>query len=184
MQLWKTKTIYLHSYPNIMLSYILRILKNKVWVTSRNSSSVNYLWPTCMTTITMPPNQFMRQVKFHCKARVKGTGREQNTLFVHPHKLVLESLTEVLTFRGEGSPNWMLSCKAKARTVVGRGKISGGGAKMSCPLSSLDLAVEICFFNMASDSLSKVPLSSRCFATSGRVVGFLGETLSSSANEM
>lgn len=90
----------------------------------------------------------------------------------------------LLTLRGEVSPISMLPFKAKVLSVVGLGKISGGGAKMSFPLSSLHLALEICFFNFFSDSLSRVPLNSRCFATSGRVVGFFGEILSSSPKEI
>nr|GMD85079.1 DNA replication licensing factor MCM2 [Ipomoea batatas] len=82
------------------------------------------------------------------------------------------------------SPMVMLSLNANARAVNGRGLISGGGAKMSWPLSSLHFASESCFFNIASASLSSVPLSSRCFATSGSEVGFFGETASSSPNEI
>ena len=78
----------------------------------------------------------------------------------------------------------MLPFKSKVRAVVGRGKISGGGANMSCPLSSWYLASESCFFSFSSASLTKFPLNSRCFATSGRVVGFLGETPPSSPNEI
>lgn len=102
---------------------------------------------------------------------------------MHPHNAVtLETLTDVRTFCEAGSPISMLPFKSN-RTLVGLGKISGGGAKMSCPLSSLHLASERCFFNFSS-SFSSVPLSSRCFATSGREMGFFGETLSSSPNEI
>jgi hypothetical protein len=57
---------------------------------------------------------------------------------------------------------------------------------MSCPLSSLNLELESCFFSLASASasVSNVPLSSRSFATSAIVVGFLGVTPSSSPNEI
>lgn len=55
---------------------------------------------------------------------------------------------------------------------------------MSFPLSSLDLASESCFLTLVSNSLSAVPLSSRCFATSEIDVGFFGETFSSVLNEI
>lgn len=65
-----------------------------------------------------------------------------------------------------------------------RGLGSSGGEKMPWPLSSFDFALDTCFFSLLSSSLWSVPLSSRCFATSAMEVGFLGETLSSSAKEM
>lgn len=65
-----------------------------------------------------------------------------------------------------------------------RGRGSSGGAKISWPLSSLDFRSDICLFILLSSSLRSVPLSSRCFATSAIEVGFFGEMLSSSANEM
>ena len=79
------------------------------------------------------------------------------------------------------SPMLILSLSANARAPNGRGLISGGGANMSFPLSSLFFAFENCLFNFASDSLSNVPLSSRCLATES---AFLGDTDSSSPNEM
>jgi hypothetical protein len=100
------------------------------------------------------------------------------------NSLTLETLTDVRTTScGADSPISMLPLKCNVRAVNGRGKISGGGAKMSCPLSSLHFASESCFCNFAS-SLSSVPLNSRCFATSGREVGFLGDKPSSSPNEI
>jgi hypothetical protein len=48
----------------------------------------------------------------------------------------------------------------------------------------LDFKSDICLFILLSSSLRRVPLSSRCLATSAIEVGFLGEMLSSSANEM
>ncbi|PWA44854.1 DNA replication licensing factor MCM2 [Artemisia annua] len=42
-----------------------------------------------------------------------------------------------------------------------------------CPLSSLFFASDICFFNLASDSLPNVPLSSRCLASD---TDYLGDT--------
>lgn len=75
----------------------------------------------------------------------------------------------------------MDSRRAKARAANGRGWISGGGANMLWPLSSLFFASEICFFNLASDSLSSVPVSSRCLASER---AFFGDTDSSSPNDM
>ena len=99
--------------------------------------------------------------------------------------LTLETLTDVRTFLGRGSPISLLSFDSKVRAAATlRGTISGGGPNMSFPLSSLVLAFDICFLLIASDSLCSVPLSSRCFATSGRVVGFLGEMLSSVLNDI
>jgi len=65
-----------------------------------------------------------------------------------------------------------------------RGTISGGGPNMSFPESSLVLAFDVCFLLFESESLCIVPLSSRCFATSGIEVGFLGEMLSSVLNDI
>lgn len=81
------------------------------------------------------------------------------------------------------SPRPMLPFNSSMRGVIGRGLISGGGANMSWPLSSLHFASESCLFNLLS-SLSIVPLSSRCLATSGKEAGFFGETLSSSPKEI
>lgn len=89
----------------------------------------------------------------------------------------------MLTCCGEDSPMFMLPFSDSMRGVTGRGLISGGGANMSWPVSSLNFESESCFFSCAS-SLSRVPLSSRCLATSGKVTGFLGETLSSSLKEI
>lgn len=87
--------------------------------------------------------------------------------------------------RGAGSPISLLSFISIERAAANdRRGISGGGPKMSLPLSSLHLASEICFLILLSASLSNVPLSSRCFATSGIVVGFLGETFSSVLKEI
>lgn len=85
--------------------------------------------------------------------------------------------------RGAGSPISLFSLITidRADDLAG---ISAGGPKMSVPLSSLDLASEICFLVRLSESLSNVPLSSRCFATSGIVVGFLGEIFSSVLKEI
>ena len=52
------------------------------------------------------------------------------------------------------------------------------------PLISLYFEVDICFLIFASDLVCNVPLNSRCFATSGREVGFLGETLPSALNDI
>lgn len=96
----------------------------------------------------------------------------------------IKKFIDVHTLVGAASPIVMLSLNANARAVDGRGWISGGGAKMSCPTSSLVFASEICFFKFISDSLSRVPLSSLCFATSGIVTGFFGDTVSSSPKEI
>lgn len=64
------------------------------------------------------------------------------------------------------------------------GGASDGGPKISLPLSSLHFASESCFLVLLSASLSRDPLNSRCFATSGRVVGFFGEIFSSVLNEI
>ena len=103
----------------------------------------------------------------------------------HAHEvLTFETLTDVRKVRGAGSPMSLLSFDSKVRVAAtDRGTISGGGPKMSCPLSSLFLASDISFLFFKSDSL-KVPLNSRCFATSGIEVGFLGEIRSSSLNEI
>lgn len=85
--------------------------------------------------------------------------------------------------RGAGSPISLFSFIPIAR-ADDRAGTSEGGPKMSVPLSSLDLASESCFLIRLSESLSIVPLSSRCFATSGTVVGFLGEILSSVLKEI
>lgn len=79
----------------------------------------------------------------------------------------------------------LLSFDSKVRAVATeRGTISGGGPNISFPVSSLVLAFDISLLLFASESLSKVPLSSRCFATSGIVVGFFGVTLSSVLNDI
>ena len=89
------------------------------------------------------------------------------------------------TFRGAGSPMSLLSLDSVERAATNeRGLISEGGAKMSCPLISLYFEVDICFLIFASDLVCNVPLNSRCFATSGREVGFLGETLPSALNDI
>jgi len=79
----------------------------------------------------------------------------------------------------------LLSFDSKVRAAaMERGTISGGGPNISFPVSSLVLAFDICFWVFASKSVCKVPLSSRCFATSGIEVGFLGLTLSSVLNDI
>lgn len=87
--------------------------------------------------------------------------------------------------RGAGSlmSLFSLDSKERAEEANDRGEISGGGgAKISWPLISLNLASDICFLLFISASLcNNVPLNSRCLATSGIDVGFLGEILSSSA---
>ena len=89
---------------------------------------------------------------------------------------------DIRTLSGAGSPiTVMFSLRGKARAANGQGLISGGGANILCPLSSLFFASDIYFFNLASDSLSNVPLSSRCLASE---IDFLGDTVSSSPNEM
>lgn len=98
-------------------------------------------------------------------------------------ELTLDTFTDVWMLRGAGGLTSLLSF-SRIRAANGLETISGGGPKMSFPLSSLDLASEIGFFDLAPDSLSSVPLSSRCFATSVRVVGFFGETLSSALNDI
>lgn len=82
--------------------------------------------------------------------------------------------------RGAGSPISLLSFGSTLRAdAKDRGGISGGGPNMSFPLSSLHLASDRSFLILLSDPFSSVPLNSRCFATSGTLVGFLGEILSS-----
>lgn len=112
--------------------------------------------------------------------------KEQLLIFNKPQKiLTFETLTEVRTFLGAGSPMSLLALDSGMRVVAtDRGTISGGGPKMSCPLSSLDLAFDICFLVVASESLFNVPLNSRCFATSGIEDGFLGEILPSALNDI
>lgn len=101
------------------------------------------------------------------------------------HILTFETLTDVRTFLGAGSPMSLLAWDSEVRTVAtDRGTISGGGPKMSCPLSSLVLAFDMCFLAFESKSLCNVPLNSRCFATSGIEVGFLGEILPSALNDI
>lgn len=96
----------------------------------------------------------------------------------------VKTFTNIHTFPGAGSLMSLPSFDSKECTARGLGRISGEGAKISCPLSSRVFASDSCFFIFASVSLSKVPLSSRCFATSVNETGFLGETLSSALNEI
>uniref|UniRef100_A0A7C9CW08 Uncharacterized protein n=1 Tax=Opuntia streptacantha TaxID=393608 RepID=A0A7C9CW08_OPUST len=97
----------------------------------------------------------------------------------------LETLTDVRTARGAGSPMSFISLDSSERAAANdRGGFSGGGPKISCPLSSLHLASDNGFLIFASESATNVPLSSRCFATSGTDVGFLGVTLSSVLKEI
>jgi len=60
-----------------------------------------------------------------------------------------------------------------------RGTISGGMPNISFPPISLVLELDISFLLFVPGSFCNVPPSSRCFATSGKEVGFLGEMLSS-----
>ena len=99
--------------------------------------------------------------------------------------LALETFTDASTFRGTGSPMSSLSFDSKVCAgATERGTISGAEPKMSFPLSSLVLALDICLLLFVSASVSNVPLSSRCFATSGREVGFLGVMLPSVLNDI
>lgn len=96
--------------------------------------------------------------------------------------LTFDTLTDVWTLRC-GSEKSTFPCSSMLRAANGLAGISGGGPKMSLPLSSLVLASESCLLILASAS-SRVPLSSRCLATSGIDDGFFGETLPSALNEI
>lgn len=99
--------------------------------------------------------------------------------------LTFETLTDVRRFLGAGSPMSLLSFDSIDRAAANDlGWASEGGPKISLPLSSLVFASDSSFLVLLSDSLSSVPLNSRCFATSGIVVGFFGEIFSSVLNEI
>lgn len=99
--------------------------------------------------------------------------------------LTLETLTDVGKCRGTDSATFLLSFDSKVCAAANvRGTISGGGSNISFPLSSLVLAFDVCFLLHVSGLLCNVPPSSRCFAASGKEVGFLGEMLSSVLNDI
>uniref|UniRef100_A0A0A9CSF0 Uncharacterized protein n=1 Tax=Arundo donax TaxID=35708 RepID=A0A0A9CSF0_ARUDO len=68
---------------------------------------------------------------------------------------------------GCGSAKSKFPCSSRLQAAKGLAGTSGGGPKMSFPVISLLFDSEMCFFILASTSLSRVPLSSRCLATSG-----------------
>ncbi|KAG7034196.1 hypothetical protein SDJN02_03923, partial [Cucurbita argyrosperma subsp. argyrosperma] len=106
-----------------------------------------------------------RQTKSKAKTIIEARSEFKITV---RSKLTFETLTDVLRVLGAGSPMSLLSFDSKLREAANdRGVISGGAPKMSCPLSSLFLASDVCFLLLASESLCNVPLNSRCFATSG-----------------
>nr|ACR35255.1 unknown [Zea mays] len=109
------------------------------------------------------------------------TGSSLNEMLLGP-PAGFDTLTDVWTLRC-GSEKSTFPCSSMLRAANGLAGISGGGPKMSLPLSSLVLASESCLLILASAS-SRVPLSSRCLATSGIDDGFFGETLPSALNEI
>nr|GMD96853.1 hypothetical protein Iba_chr15bCG8790 [Ipomoea batatas] len=79
----------------------------------------------------------------------------------------LETLTDMQTLRGADSPINLLSFDSIERaTINDLGGATEGGPNISFPLSSLHFASDNCFLILRFDSLSRVPLNSRCFATS------------------
>nr|GMD98877.1 hypothetical protein Iba_chr15dCG6970 [Ipomoea batatas] len=83
----------------------------------------------------------------------------------------LETLTDMQTLRGADSPINLLSFDSIERaTINDLGGATEGGPNISFPLSSLHFASDNCFLILRFDSLSRVPLNSRCFATSCIVV--------------
>lgn len=99
-------------------------------------------------------------------------------------QLTLETLTDVWMLLGGGSAKSKFPFSSRLRAANGLAGISGGGPNISLPLSSLLFASEFSFFILASASLSRVPLSSRCLATSGNEDGFLGDTAPSALNDI
>lgn len=102
-----------------------------------------------------------------------------------PFKLTLEILTDVCKLRGWGW-SWLAfdsSLISSERLFFGW---SGrGGPKMLLPVNSLALAFEkLPRLAWISSVVSRVPLSSLCFATSGIVTGFFGDALSSPPNDI
>ena len=101
--------------------------------------------------------------------------------------LTLDTLTDVRTFRGAGSTGSLTSLTSSRASNVRfeeRAGTSGGGPKISLPTNSFDFAFENCLLTWMSAIVSWLPLSSRCFATSGSDVGFFGERLPSSPKEI
>jgi hypothetical protein len=114
------------------------------------------------------------------------------SIFRVPHKrkkllgwkdpLTLDTLTDVWMLLGWGSAKSKFPRSSRLRAAKGLAGTSGGGPKISLPLSSLLFDSEICFAVLESASLSSVPLSSRCLATSGNEDAFLGDTVPSALN--